>query len=66
MKLHGDVGRCVVTTQDPDTGERDLDTLRTLTGYRGEVETTERLPFGVWGEVVEPGTVRLGDAVEPV
>jgi uncharacterized protein YcbX len=66
VKLHGNVGRCVVTTLDPDTGERDLDTLRTLTRYRGEVETTERLPFGVWGQVLEPGTVRLGDAVEPV
>ncbi len=66
VKLHGNVGRCVVTTLDPDTGERDLDTLRTLTGYRGQVETTERLPFGVWGQVLEPGTVRLGDAVEPV
>jgi uncharacterized protein YcbX len=65
-KVHGNVGRCVVTTLDPDTGERDLDTLRTLTGYRGEMETTERLPFGVWGQVLEPGTVRLGDPVEPV
>jgi hypothetical protein len=33
--------------------------------YRGEVETSEPLPFGVWGEVVEPGRVRLGDPVEP-
>ncbi len=65
-ELHGNVGRCVITTQHPDTGVRDLDTLRTLKEYRGEVDTTERLPFGVWGEVVEPGTVRLGDAVEPV
>lgn len=62
----GQVGRCAVTTRDPDTGERDLDTLRVLARYRGEVEATERLPFGVFGEVVEPGWVRLGDAVEPV
>ena len=54
------------TRQDPDTGAPDLDTLRVLGEYRGEVETTERLPFGVWGEVVEPGHVRLGDAVEPM
>jgi hypothetical protein len=63
--LHGNVGRCVVTTQHPDTGARDLDTLRTIKDYRGEVPTTERLPFGVYGEVVEPGTVRLGDAIAP-
>ena len=65
-QLHGNVGRCVITTQHPDTGVRDLDTLRTLKDYRGELPTTERLPFGVWGEVVEPGTVRLGDPVEPL
>jgi uncharacterized protein YcbX len=63
--LHGNVGRCVVTKQDPDTGVPDLDTLGVLAEYRGEVDTTERLPFGVWGEVVEPGRVRLGDLVEP-
>jgi hypothetical protein len=65
-QLHGNVGRCVITTQHPDTGIRDLDTLRTLKEYRGELPTTERLPFGVWGEVVEPGTVRLGDPVKPL
>jgi uncharacterized protein YcbX len=64
--LHGNVGRCVVTTQHPDTGIRDLDTLRTLKDYRGDVATTERLPFGVYGEVVEPGTVRLGDEIVPL
>jgi uncharacterized protein len=65
VKVHGNVGRCVVTTLDPDTGERDLDTLHALTRYRGEVATTERLPFGVWAQVLEPGTVRLGDSVAP-
>lgn len=61
---HGNVGRCVVTKQDPDTGVPDLDTLGVLAEYRGDVETTERLPFGVWGEVVEPGRVRVGDLAE--
>jgi MOSC domain-containing protein len=61
--LHGNVGRCAVTTHDPDLGLPDLDTLRVLRTYRGNVETTERLPFGVWGEVVQPGSVRLGDPV---
>ena len=60
----GNVGRCAVTTQNPDTGVPDLDTLRVLGEYRGEVETSEPLPFGIWGEVVEPGRVRLGDPVE--
>jgi uncharacterized protein YcbX len=64
VKPRGNVGRCAVTTQNPETGVPDLDTLRVLGAYRGEVETTEPLPFGVWGEVVEPGRVRLGDRVE--
>ena len=62
----GNVGRCRVTTLDPDTGERDLQTLDAIDDYRGAVETTEALPFGVWCEVVEPGRVALGDPVEPV
>lgn len=59
----GNVGRCVVTTCDPATGERDFDTLGVLAGYRGEIETTEPLPLGVVGDVVSPGRVRVGDPV---
>ncbi len=62
----GRVGRCLVTSQDPDTGTADLDTLGALRTYRPPPETGERLPFGVWGEVVEPGRVCLSDLVEPV
>ncbi len=58
----GDVGRCVVTTRDPDTGVTDLDTLGVLSGYRREGRT-EALPFGVHGAVVQPGRVRAGDPV---
>ncbi len=63
VEPRGNVGRCAVTTLDPDTGVSDLDTLRVLGAYRGEVPTTEPLPFGIWAEVVEPGRVRLGDQV---
>ena len=31
----GNVGRCVVTTQSPETGRTDLDTLKALAAYRG-------------------------------
>ena len=61
----GHVGRCVVTKRDPDSGEADLDTLRALASYRGESETTEPLGCGVYGTVLQPGAVRLGDPVEP-
>ncbi len=60
----GNVGRCAVTTQNPDTGSPDLDTLKALAAYRREVETTEPLPFGVYAAVAEAGRVRVGDAVE--
>ncbi|HEX7083146.1 MAG TPA: MOSC N-terminal beta barrel domain-containing protein [Gaiellaceae bacterium] len=60
----GKVGRCAVTTQDPDTGRPSLDTLRALLRYRGDEPSEEPLPFGVYGEVVEPGRVALGDPVE--
>ena len=60
----GDVGRCVVTTCDPDTAVSDLDTLKALAGYRRE-GVTEPLPFGVYCSVAVPGRVRVGDAVRP-
>jgi uncharacterized protein len=62
----GNVGRCAVTTQDPDTGRPNLDTLRALARYRADVTSEEPLPFGVYAEVVEPGRVRLDDVVEAV
>ena len=62
--VNGDVGRCVVTSQDPDRGLTDLDTLGTLALYRREGRT-ELLPFGVYGGVTAPGRVRVGDTVRP-
>lgn len=59
----GNVGRCATTTRDPDTAEPDFDTLRCLADTRGDMETTEPLPLGVWATVVAPGFVRLGDPV---
>jgi uncharacterized protein YcbX len=59
----GNVGRCAVTTLDPLTGQSDLDTLGALARYRGAEATTEKLPFGVWARVEQPGSVALGDDV---
>jgi len=56
------VARCAITTQDPDTGLRDLDTLRTIIGYRG-LRDRDNVDFGVKGTVERPGTIRLGDRV---
>jgi uncharacterized protein YcbX len=64
VRVAGNVGRCAVTTHDPDTGRPSFDTLRILNHHRGHVPTSEPLPFGVWAEVVVPGHVVLGDLVE--
>jgi uncharacterized protein YcbX len=61
----GHVGRCVVTTHNPDTGMGDFDTLRILARLRHGAVTTERVSFGVWARVERPGVVRVGDAVVP-
>jgi uncharacterized protein YcbX len=63
--VNGDVGRCVVTSRDPDTGVTDLPTLATLAAYRREGRD-EPLPFGVKATVVTPGCVRLGDTARPL
>ncbi|HUG30538.1 MAG TPA: MOSC domain-containing protein [Candidatus Limnocylindria bacterium] len=61
--------RCAITTQHPDTGERDLDTLRTIIRYRGfrqDGDAERKIDFGVLGEVHRPGTVTVGDDVKVV
>ncbi|MBI3745034.1 MAG: MOSC domain-containing protein [Chloroflexi bacterium] len=58
--------RCAITTQDPDSGTRDLDTLRTIIGYRGLIPDASGVPkamFGVLADVERPGRIRLGDEV---
>jgi uncharacterized protein YcbX len=66
VAFNGHVGRCLTTSRDPDSGEVTLPTLDTLRAYRSGLDTTEPLPFGIYGEVVSPGAVRVGDAVVPV
>ena len=66
VEFGGHVGRCVITTRDPDTGVVDLPTLKMLGSYRLDLDTTEPLAFGIHGRVLEPGTVRVGDAVTPM
>jgi uncharacterized protein YcbX len=61
--FRGHVGRCLVTSRDPESGTIDLPTLDLLGSYRGHVDSTEPLPFGIYGEVLEPGVVAVGDPV---
>ncbi len=61
VRVGGPVGRCANTTYDPETGLRDHDTLRAIREYRGKIDG--EVCFGVYADVVEPGRVRVGDAV---
>jgi len=62
IRVGGAVDRCAVTTRDPETGERDLDTLRLLADYRGRRESDGAVLFGVYAKVERPGCVRVGDS----
>ena len=73
VRVEGPVPRCVVTTQNPDTGITNLPTLRMLLDQRGArvgdaLDTpVDHLPdggklcMGVYGTVARPGRVRVGD-----
>src|SRR5918996_1099778 len=53
--------RCSIITQDPATGERDIDTVSLIQSYRPGVGTAY---FGVYGIVDQLGTVSVGDEVK--
>lgn len=59
IRVGGPVPRCVITTKDPDTGERDFDSLREIKRYRGA--GGKSVDFGVYAEVERPGTISVGD-----
>jgi uncharacterized protein len=65
LEVGGPVPRCATTTRDPSTGIRDFDTLREIAAYRGRRDGHD-IDFGVYARVLEPGRVRVGDAVEPL
>jgi uncharacterized protein YcbX len=64
IRITGPTDRCVVITRHPETGERDLDTLRLIKGYRPM--RGNHIDFGMFARVETPGAVSLGDAVEPL
>jgi uncharacterized protein YcbX len=66
VRITGQIPRCVVTTQDPDTGVKDWDTLTQIARYRLRIGGRGGLPFGMYARVTRPGSVAVGDAVEPL
>jgi uncharacterized protein YcbX len=59
LRVGGPVPRCAATTRDPDSGTRDLPVVRMIRDYRGV--TADGVGFGVYADVLRPGTVRVGD-----
>jgi uncharacterized protein len=68
LRSGGPVQRCAATTRNPDSGSVDLQTLRLITGYRGRQDSGFGLGanFGVYADVVEPGTISVGDSLKPL
>lgn len=64
VRVRGHVGRCLTTQRNPETGTPDVPMLDLLRFYRSGLDTTEPLAFGVYGEVLEPGRVAVGDPIE--
>jgi uncharacterized protein YcbX len=63
VRFQGHVGRCAITTRNPTTGAVDVPVLKLLGRYRRDEDTTEPVAFGIYGRVLEPGRVRVGDRV---
>ncbi len=56
--------RCAMITHDPDTGARDLSTLKMIAAYR-PLESKE-INFGVYAGVEQPGEIAADDEVVPL
>jgi uncharacterized protein YcbX len=62
IRVAGPVGRCVVTSRNPDSGRSDFDTLGALAGYR-TLREGKAFGCGVCGDVLIEGSVRVGDSL---
>jgi uncharacterized protein len=63
LRIAGQIPRCVVTTQDPETGQKDWNTLTQIAKYRPRIHGEGGLPFGMYAHVETPGSVRVADEV---
>ncbi|TYL49546.1 MOSC domain-containing protein [Nocardioides sp. BGMRC 2183] len=66
LRAEGPVKRCAATTRHPETGDTDLQTLRLITDYRGRQASMLGVGanFGIYGDVLEPGRIAVGDRLE--
>jgi uncharacterized protein YcbX len=63
LRVRGAVPRCNATTRDPDSGVRDVKTLRLIEQYRGQTpsDSGDALNLGVYADVITPGKISVGD-----
>ncbi len=75
VQVVGPVPRCVVTNENPESGEVDFGTLKAIVHYRGELATDLSTPvahlpdngaaiLGMYATMEQPGEISLGDQVE--
>ena len=71
IRVRSSVPRCIVTQLNPESGKNDLRTVPVLMEYRDKVHLpdgilpTYKTPgFASYAEVITPGSLRVGDAVE--
>ncbi|WP_299899001.1 MOSC domain-containing protein [uncultured Ruegeria sp.] len=57
LRVRERITRCMATTANPETGERDADTLRALNSW-------DHQDFGVYAEVIKGGEIRVNDEVQ--
>lgn len=58
LTIREPIVRCLATTANPDTGDRDADTLAALNTHFGHQN------FGIYAEVTRSGGIALGDPIE--
>ncbi len=56
LEVQEQITRCLATTANPETGERDADTL-------GALKTWNHQEFGVYATVAQGGDIRIGDTL---
>ncbi|WP_170332183.1 MOSC domain-containing protein [Ruegeria arenilitoris] len=59
LRVRERITRCLATTANPETGERDADTLGALSAW-------DHQDFGVYAEVIEGGKIEIGNKVEVI
>ena len=66
LRAGGPVKRCAAIQKQPDGGPARVNALRLINAVRGvaDSELGRGLLLGVYGEVLHPGTVRVGDQVD--